>query len=167
MRRTTTAIGATLMLLIMSATAWAGGWATTMLDSTPGELEAESTYEIGYTILQHGRHPVSVDHTEIRLDGPWKGKGDVLVFPGVADGPEGHYVAEVTVPEEGTYQWEVIQGGFASHDLGTLVVGEARVAESSGPLGVLRIVLPLATLIAAAYLGLQLVAMRRPVVDAG
>lgn len=165
MRRTLIGIGATLMLLAMSATAWAGGWATTTLDSTPGELEAGTTYEIGYTILQHGRHPVSVDHTEIRLHGPWK--GEVHVFAGAPDGPEGHYVAEVTVPDTGAYRWEVTQGFFPTHDLGTLVVGEARVPESGALLGVLQVTMPFATLMGAAYLGFQLLALRRPAVDAG
>lgn len=165
MRRTLIGIGTTLMLLTMSAPAWAGGWATTTLDDTPGELEAGTTYEIGYTILHHGRDPVSVDHTAIRLHGPWK--GDIHTFPGAPNGPEGHYVAEVTIPEAGTYRWEVNQGAFPNHDLGTLVVGEARVADSSGLLDVLQVALPLATLMAAGYLGFQLLALRRPVVHGG
>lgn len=165
MRRTLSFLGLTATIIAISATAWAGGWAMTSLDDTPGELVAGETYHIGYTILQHGRFPVSVERTEVRLyGGPWK--AGLHVFEGVADGPAGHYVAEVTVPTSGTYKWEVTQGGFGSQDLGTLEVASAAatVAGSShagSVLAVLRVALPLLALLAAGYLVILRTGMRR------
>lgn len=165
MRRTLSILGLTATIIAISATAWAGGWAMTSLDDTPGELVAGETYRIGYTILQHGRFPVSVDRTEIRLHGgPWK--AGLHVFEGVADGPAGHYVAEVTVPTSGTYQWEITQGDFGSQDLGTLEVGAAGAAsaestQAGAVLEVLRVALPLSALLTAGYLVILRTGTRR------
>ena len=162
MRRTLSILGSTATIIAISATAWAGGWAMTTLDDTPGELVAGETYHIGYTILQHGRFPVSVDRTEVRVHGgPWK--AGLHVFEGVADGPTGHYVAEVTVPTSGTYEWEVIQGGFGSQDLGTLEVAAAlaEASQAGSVVEVLRVVLPLAALLTAGYLVILRTGTRR------
>lgn len=158
MRHTLTALTTSILVLATTATAWAGGWAIISLDSTPGEMVAGETYEIGYTILQHGRHPVAVDRTEIRVLGPTK--VDTHVFAGVGDGPEGHYVAEVTFPRGGIFQWEVTQGDFPTHDLGTIQVGDALPTSSTARLsilGVLRAVLPAATLISASFAVTQMI----------
>lgn len=166
-RRIVTIFGTATLVVLIASAAWAGGWATTSLDTTPGELRAGETYEIGYTILQHGVHPVAVDHTEIRLRGPWK-VGGVQVFEGVADGPKGHYVATVTIPEAGEYRWEVTQGGFATHDLGRFTAAEAVAPQKSTALDVLRTTLPIAALLSAAFVAWQALSLRRlrPAVDA-
>jgi len=160
MRRTLTALTTSILVLGTTATAWAGGWAMTSLDSTPGDMVAGETYEIGYTILRHGRHPVAVDRTEVRVHGP--AKADTHVFDGVADGPAGHYVAEVTFPRGGTFQWEVTQGNFSTHDLGTIQVADTLPTSSTARLSildVLRAVLPAATLISASFVVTQAVRM--------
>lgn len=160
-RRAIVVLTAVALTVLASSTAWAGGWAMTTLDSTPGELRAGETYEVGYTILQHGIRPVAVDHTEIRLRGPWKA-GGVHVFEGEPRGPEGHYVATVTIPEAGDYRWEVTQGYFPNHDLGRFTAGEAIAPQTStGALDVLRTVLPLAALVSAAFVAWQALSLKR------
>lgn len=157
--RAITTLTAAALMVLASSTAWAGGWAMTSLDSTPGELRAGETYEIGYTILQHGVRPVVVDHTEIRLHGPWK--GDVHVFEGEPRGPEGHYVATITIPEAGEYRWEVSQGPFGHQDLGSFPAGEAIPAQTTGVIDALRTALPIAALLSAAFVAWQALSLRR------
>ena len=53
----TLTVGA-LIALLTATPALAGGWAVTTMDSVPEDLEAGVTYEIGYTVLQHGEKPV-------------------------------------------------------------------------------------------------------------
>jgi hypothetical protein len=160
-------LAATSLLVASSATVWAGGWAMTTLDTTPGDLRGGETYEIGYTILQHGIRPVAVDHTEIRLHGPWK-VGGMHVFEGRPQGGVGHYVAEVRFPEAGEYRWEVTQGPFPNHDLGRILVGEPVPVQSSASPDMVRIVLPIVALISVAFVVWQAMAIRRlrPVIDA-
>jgi len=164
-RRTLVFLAATILMAASSTTVWAGGWAITTLDTTPGDLRAGETYEIGYTILQHGIRPAAVDNTEIRLHGPWK--VGTHVFEGLPQGPVGHYLAEVSVPEAGEYRWEVTQGPFPTHDLGRLIVGEPVAIQSSTAPDILRTVLPIATLISAAFVVWQALAVRRlrPAID--
>lgn len=106
--------------LALSSPALAGGWAVTTLDSIPDRFDAGQTYSIGYTIRQHGVTPVSVDRTEIRIAHGESAKR--LTFPGLAEGPVGHYLAKVTIPAAGSWTWEVTQGPFAAQPLGTLTV---------------------------------------------
>lgn len=167
-RRIVTIFTAATLVVLTASIAWAGGWAMTSLDTTPGELRAGETYEIGYTILQHGVRPVAVDHTEIRLQGAWKA-GGAHVFEGVPRGPEGHYVATVTIPGAGEYRWEVAQGPFGSHDLGRFTAGEAIAPQTStGALDLFRTALPIAALLSAAFVAWQALTLRRlrPAVDA-
>lgn len=165
-RRTLVFLAATMLMAASSTAVWAGGWAMTTLDTTPGDLRAGVTYEIGYTILQHGVHPVAVDYTEIRLQGPWK--VGTHLFEGMPEGPVGHYVAEVTIPEAGEYRWEIAQGPFGIFDLGQIVVGEPGAIQSSSASDIVRTVLPVAALISAAFVVWQAMAIRqlRPTIDA-
>jgi hypothetical protein len=154
-------------MILSSSAVWAGGWAMTILDSTPGELRSGETYEVGYTILQHGIRPAAVDHTEIRLHGPWK-VGETHAFRGVQQGPEGHYVATVTIPGPGEYRWEVTQGPFPNHDLGRFTAGDPVASESLTATDLLRTALPIGALICAAFVLWQWMNLprRRPLVDA-
>jgi hypothetical protein len=107
-----------------------GGWATTTLDDAP-QARAGETTDIGFTIRQHGERPVNVDDVAvvIRAD-----DGD-RTYPAVQEGPVGHYVAEVTFPDEGEYDWVVRQGWFGDYDMGRLRVGDADAAGGSGGSG--------------------------------
>jgi len=105
-------------MLGLSAPALGGGFAVATLDRDPDRFEAGRTYSIGYTIRQHGVTPISVDRTEIRITG--SDSGQRLAFPGVPEGPLGHYVAKVTIPAAGSWIWEITQDPFAPHQLGAL-----------------------------------------------
>lgn len=164
--------GVVLGALALSAgNAGAGGWAVTTLDSLKAAPVAGQTTAVGYTILQHGVTPVSLDDTFIVVR---QAKGAPLRFAGRADGPTGHHVADVTFPATGTFTWTVEQGGFGPQDLGTVdVVGSPSAATTTAsgsndtPLA-LRIGLLAATAVCAALCGAGLASRRRrPVVLAG
>lgn len=141
MRRTLVAlatVAATLAVLAMTATAAMaaagavkGGWAATTLDERVQPEPGETT-EVGFTILQHGRTPVNVDDVAviIRVADDAAGAGREQEWPAVQQGETGHYVAEVTFPDEGRYDWAVRQGWFGEYDLGTLRVGD--IGDSAG-----------------------------------
>lgn len=170
-------LAATAALVLALATpAVGGGWAVTTLDNVPDPFDAGHTYAIGYTIRQHGVTPISVDRTEIQATHSESGKR--LAFPGVADGPVGHYLAQVTVPAAGSWTWEVTQGPFAPQPLGTLSVGMPATAAApaavtgpqapatqapTGPNGLLLGGLLVALAGAAVLFGGQLASARRSI----
>jgi hypothetical protein len=114
--------------LVPSGQAGAGGFAVTTLDPLP-EITPDEPAEVGFTIRQHGVTPVAVDDVRLMLH-PEDG-GSTVMFDARAEGPLGHYVADVVVPA-GTHRWEVIQGWFGPQDLGPLVVAAGRGALPTG-----------------------------------
>jgi hypothetical protein len=153
-----------------------GGWATTALDDAPTAGAGETT-EVGFTILQHGMTPVDVDDVAvvIRDAGGDTGAGGDQTWPAVQQGKTGHYVAEVTFPAEGRYEWVVRQGWFGDYELGTLQVGGGGAAGSwwSRTPWALRVLLPLPILASVALFlldrrrGERRPRGERPVVTAG
>jgi hypothetical protein len=133
------------------------------MDELPGEFQAGETYQLGYTILQHGKTPVDGAETEITVRNP--ATGETLRFVGQADGKPGHYVAEVTFPEGGSWTWSVTQGAFAVHELGELSVGAAQAAgvsaTATASLPIWGLVLAAATALALGVFATQLVAVIR------
>lgn len=163
MKRLTVVGMLTAGLLILAApAAIAGGWAITSMDELPGEFRAGETYQLGYTILQHGKTPVDGAETEITVRNSTT--GETLRFMGQADGKPGHYVAEVTFPSGGSWTWSVTQGAFAVHELGELTVSAAptaAVAATAASLPTWGLVLAAATAIALGVFATQLVAVIR------
>ncbi len=104
--------------LVPSGQAGAGGFAVTTLDPLSAVTPDEPT-PVGFTIRQHGVTPVALDG--VRLIVHTADGGPTTAFPARAEGPLGHYVADVVLPV-GTHRWEVIQGWFGPQDLGPLVV---------------------------------------------
>jgi hypothetical protein len=125
MRRSLVIGAATLALLVMTAlpAAAKGGWATSTLDEPPHPQPGDTT-EIGFTILQHGVTPVDVDDVAAVIRDA-DGDGDAQTWPAVQQGETGHYVARVTFPAEGRYDWAIHQGWFGDYELATLNVGGA------------------------------------------
>lgn len=159
MRWTVRVAASAVILLVSAAPAWAGGWAVTSFENAPDEFVAGETYALRYTILQHGVNPIDIEETSVVLRST---SGTATeTFVAAPTGDPGRYVAEVTIPAEGTWTWEVTQGWFAPQPLGLM--------EIAGPPGwfpwstrqVLQVILALATLAAAALLVLQAGDLRR------
>jgi hypothetical protein len=123
------AVGTLLTLGALAGSALAKEGAVTKLDALPpGGLHAGQTIPVGFTILMDGVEPYKADVAEIVVR---NGTGKVLSYPATAQGPAGHYVANVYFPAAGTYTWQVTQGTFfPPYDLGTIAV-LARVATQS------------------------------------
>jgi hypothetical protein len=115
-------------VLLIPATAMAGGWALSSFEQLPDSFEAGSTYDLEYTILQHGQTPVDVGDSEVRIIAA---DGTVTAFDAVPTGEVGKYAVSITFPESGAWRWEVTQGGFATHEMGTIDVAAPAVAETA------------------------------------
>ena len=91
--------------LMLFSPVLAGGWAVISLDSLPGETVAGQPLTIGFTVLQHGRTPLSGLDPEIHLNNTTSGE-DLVVFA-VDEGEPGHYSATFSLPESGNWRWSI------------------------------------------------------------
>ncbi len=114
------------LAVAMPATSSAGGWVVVSLDSLPAVHAGEDT-EVGFTVLRHGATPEEADDLAVVVRGQ---NGAYHRFEATQQGVAGHYVATVTLPDEGAYRWEVT-GTFVPADLGTLDVTAAAGGGSS------------------------------------
>ena len=144
-----------LVLVVVPLAASAGGWALTSFDELPTSFEAGETYELSYTILQHGKTPVDVYQTSVFVT---DSSGSVTEFPATRTGSVGRYTVEVTFPAAGMFTWNVSQGDFAPHDLGSISVTGAAEATTAS---IGRFLLPAAFALVVALLGVQVFALIR------
>lgn len=158
-------VGAVALLVALAAPVAAGGWAVTTFESVPAEFEAGTTYQLDYSIRQHGQHLVDLDDTSIRI---WNIKtGEEHIFAGQSTGETGYYTSEVTFPSAGAWQWEVIQGMFGPQQLGSLSVAEAGALSGATNDGsfwtstATRVGMPAASVALLALFGLQMFWFRR------
>jgi hypothetical protein len=109
------AVAAGLAIGIPS-TSSAGGWMVVSLDELPAVHAGEDT-EIGFTALRHGTSPERADDLAVVVTGP----SGSHRFAAAQQGAPGHYVATITLPDEGEHTWKVT-GTFVDAELGTLDV---------------------------------------------
>ncbi len=118
--------------IVLSATpALAGAWATTEFDGPLPDLVAGSSSEFGFTVLQHGRTPVTSGEVGIILHSDFS-EAEVF-FVAEPVGPPGHYVAEVRAPNSGRWELLVRQGtmpgttaAFPDFPVGSVAVAATR-----------------------------------------
>ncbi|MGH8945908.1 MAG: hypothetical protein ACRDVL_07155 [Acidimicrobiia bacterium] len=147
MRRATIIVAAAGLSLALAAPALAGGWAVTTFENLPESFEAGTTYTLDYTIRQHGKTPVDSGASHVMLR-----NFDQLLRFDAANHGDGTYSVEVTVPSDGSWEWEVVSEGWGSQPLGTIEVAAPVVAPAGFELlDAFKVILPLATLIAAAF----------------
>lgn len=121
---------ATATTIGVTSPAAAGGWAVTTLDPLAAAPVAGEPFDVGFTIRQHGRTPISLPDAAILVTGP---DGATERFPATPQGSEGHHVATVEIPAAGTVTWAVEQGWFGVQELGTLeVAGSPGASSNSG-----------------------------------
>jgi hypothetical protein len=99
------ALGLTLLLsLLIAAPALAGGWAVIRLDELPSNVVAGEPLTVGFTVLQHGITPMTGIEPTVtaQLSGSEK-----IVVAAVPQGEAGHYVATLTFPQEGNWEWSI------------------------------------------------------------
>ena len=151
-----------LLVLALAAVAVpaasAGGWATVGLGSLPPSgLEANQSWPVDVTVLQHGQTPLAgvTPVVRVRDDG-----GQVVrSFTAVPTGKTGVYRAVVTFPAEGTYSYEVYDGfteygGAQTHTFQPVAISAADGGIPFGPLA-------LAAGLALALAGATILLLRR------
>lgn len=148
------ATSASLLSLILAATAFAGGWANAVMDAPPdGPAGTNEPLTLGFTLMQHGVTPVDWGNAQIVLTNDETGQE--IVATATPQGATGHWIAEVTLPADGSWSYQV------RHDLEIslmraqpIVVGDAPRAAA----GAATAVSP-ALLVAAGFLSLLGVAV--------
>src|SRR4029453_17945769 len=114
---------ALVALVLLASPALAGGWVVITLDSLPQEVRAGQTLHLGFMARQHGKTPnseldaylvarksASASGTFDRVLGVTTAhaKGTELRVQARQEGAAGHYVVDVTFPEAGTWEWEIV-----------------------------------------------------------
>ena len=132
MRRAALLLTTVVAVLSLPAAAWAGGFATASLSSTPAGIAPGEPWNVDMTILQHGVTPM----TDVRpavvvslLDGKEKRFGGEPV-----DGKPGVYRATVVFPEAGTYEYTVDDGftNAVPHTFPPVEIGGTAASATSG-----------------------------------
>ncbi len=116
-----------LLALTFTVPAFAGGWATVTLDEYPTNVVAGESFQIGFTILQHGVTPViGITPT---ISGSLTGAKESISVMAVEEGEPGHYVASLNFPKAGEWSWKI--DSFGEQVMPPLSVADAPpVAES-------------------------------------
>jgi hypothetical protein len=119
-------------MLALAAPALAGGWAVVTLDTLPRDVRAGQSYQIGFVVRQHGKTPTNSDLNGKPLKPVLSGHksagtssvgSGMLMVAGPAstvskgeetirvearqEGAVGHYVADVTFPSDGVWEWQI------------------------------------------------------------
>lgn len=120
---------ALLLSLMLVVPAYAGGWAVITLDELPSNVVAGEPLTIGFTVLQHGKTPMTgltpTITTTLYNDAE-------LVFSAEPEGPSGHYTATLNFPKEGEWQWS-IEAFAMDQPMPTLSVAPALGAAADAP----------------------------------
>jgi cytochrome c2 len=120
---------ALLFALMFAFPVFAGGWAVITLDELPLNVVAGEPLTIGFTVLQHGITPMSgLDPTvTAKLSSTEK-----MVVDAEPQGNPGHYVATLTFPKEGNWEWS-IQAFTMDQPMPMLNVAVPNVASANEP----------------------------------
>jgi hypothetical protein len=126
---------ASMLSLAVAATALAGGWANAVMDTPPDHPAGPNEpVTLGFTLMQHGVTPVDWGNAQIVLTNADTGEQITAVAHPV--GATGHWLAEVSLPANGSWDYEV------QHDLlitmmgaQPITVGGAATAASSAAIG--------------------------------
>jgi hypothetical protein len=155
MRRLLLAVG---LLLVAAPAAYAGGWATVSLSSTPAGTAPGAPWNVNITVLQHGRTPLSDLNPSVTIS-----SGDATkTFAATPTSKPGMYRAEVVFPTAGEWSYEVNDGFLPpAHTYPAVEIGgtpapaaAAATSDDGGP-NLLWLVPGIALLLAAAALALR------------
>jgi hypothetical protein len=128
MRKLFAAAVLVLAAIGVTAPASAGGWAVVSLDPMVGEPRPGQPFEVGFTILQHGKTPMTDPGAAVLVT---DATGHETPFPARPHGRLGHHVATVTLPAAGTYHWSVAHA-LGTQDIGMVTVGGTSSTAGSG-----------------------------------
>jgi hypothetical protein len=118
-----------LLMLVLPASAAAGGWATVGLSSLPDGTPAGGTWIVDIEVRQHGMTPLPGVEPAVLVRGP---DGGVQRFAAKPAESPGDYRAEVTFPTSGTFSYEVDDGFGRRHAFAPVEIGAGSAAAASG-----------------------------------
>ncbi|MEO8355638.1 MAG: c-type cytochrome [Chloroflexota bacterium] len=95
---------ALLLSLVFAIPVLAGGWAVITLDELPAGIVAGKPFTVGFTVLQHGKTPMTDLSPTITAN---LYKDEEFVVPAEPEGKPGHYTATLTFPKEGEWMWSI------------------------------------------------------------
>jgi hypothetical protein len=121
---------ALLLALVFAVPTFAGGWAVITLDELPTGVIAGEPFSVGFTVLQHGRTPMSDLYPTVTAK---LSVTEELVVHAEPQGDPGHYAATLTLPKEGKWGWS-IQAFTMDQPMPALMVSAAGAASASQPL---------------------------------
>ena len=127
------ASSASILSLILAATAFAGGWANAVMDTPPNDPAGPNEPgTLGFTLLQHGETPVDWGSAQIVLTNDETGQQ--IVGNATPSGPIGHWTADVTLPAEGSWSYQVAHQDLEITIMGAqpINVGGPRAASTGG-----------------------------------
>lgn len=95
----------------LAVTVRAGGWAATTLDTLPRNVAVGEPVTIGFVVRQHAIRPLSGLEPVVTAT-----SGEYNLRVGAAEDREreAHYVATLTFPEAGTWEWQIDAFGMAN-----------------------------------------------------
>ncbi|MBA2570942.1 MAG: hypothetical protein H0V04_07180 [Chloroflexi bacterium] len=94
---------ATVAVLMLTTTAFAGGSATATIADVPPDPGAGEEQVIGIEVRQHGVTPISWE--QVTFIARNAETGEVVAADATPEGPTGHYVARVTFPSAGEWSY--------------------------------------------------------------
>lgn len=118
MRRQILIATAVLAALLLGAqAALAGGWVLITFDELPAQARAGESFQLGFTVRQHGQTLINNDWDGNPLkpvvSAKLAGMQQPLTFVARQAGSTGHFVAEVVLPEAGEWEWSIAVPPFA------------------------------------------------------
>ena len=114
------ALAVLIVSLVLAAPAAAGGWATAGLGPPDGGIGAGDTWNAEITLLQHGVTPLDNVEPAVIIR---NGKGDERRFSASPTGDPGMYLAKVTFPSSGTWNYFVDDGFSRTHSYAAVQIG--------------------------------------------
>lgn len=117
-RRSMVLVATVALTMTLALPVWAGfgGGTIVRVDHAPDQFVAGETYEIMYTVLLQGTTPIAGPSTAEFRNGAIE-----LDFEGTPTGTVGQYIAEVRLPEAGSWTWNVLHARGTT-DMGVLEV---------------------------------------------
>lgn len=115
---------AIVALLALATPALAGGWAILTIDTLPREVHAGASFQLGFTVLQHGKTPTNMDLNGNPLkpiltavkQGDTAKADESIRAEARQQGPTGHFVVDLTFPSDGVWEWQIMLPTFYVQD---------------------------------------------------
>ena len=92
------------LAVVVVVPVFAGGWAVITLDELPSGVVAGEPLTVGFTVLQHGRTPMT--DLEPTVTARLSDGKPITFFAAPAQKP-GSYTVTLTFPEEGNWEWSI------------------------------------------------------------